>query len=243
MLYSQEFTEFVRNGVDNYYVGIGNPNAPMLFIGKESHFSPEDKNGLDIYKSNASKWLFRIENNEEDCYHYDVDICHPLRKSWGRNTWSKYQLLSNQICQVTPQKFFVNFLHNVFTTEINDSPSPNTSNADKTGLSKRKELFKSSSFIQKFPIVVLACSDYIDNVNANEINDIFGVKYDGTGKGENRYSKGNWFFTHHSPNGRKLVIHTRQLSANVEGKMLEDMGNVIKVHLEHLSLKCHCPKI
>ena len=243
MLYSQEFTAFVRNGVDDYYVGIGNPNAPILFVGKESYFSPDSVKEMEEYKSNAKTWLDRIDRNVEDIYEYPVDENHVLRKGWGKNTWSKYQLLSNQICQVTPQRFFVNFLHNVFTTEINDSPSPNTSNADKTGLSKRKELFKSSSFIQKFPLVVLACSDYIDNVNANEINDIFGVQYDGPEKGENRYSKGNWFFTHHSADGRKLVIHTRQLSANVNGKMLDDMGNVIRVHLEHLSLKCRIPKI
>lgn len=235
MLYSKEFVEIVKNGVGNYYIGIGNPDANILIVGKEPYHDPNDPNALVDHKLNAQLWMDRIEKNLPDVMEYSVTDKHPLRKNWGRNTWSKYQQLYDYIYGCKTEKFYVNFLKNVFTTEINDSPSPKTSTADKKGLSHRKELFKKSAFIQKFPVVVLACSDYIDNVNAKEINEIFGVAYDGNEKGKHLYSAGNWFYTHHDSTGQKLVIHTRQLSANVDSKMLEDMGEVIREHLKQHS--------
>ncbi|PKP47264.1 MAG: hypothetical protein CVT94_11985 [Bacteroidetes bacterium HGW-Bacteroidetes-11] len=248
MLYSKEFVEIVKNGVGNYYIGIGNPDANILIVGKESAISDDKIDDKISYRNNASDWDKHIEDNTCQTLSYLVhkkgdknldneifDKDHPLFKGWGRNTWSKYQQLYDFINGYKTQKFYVNFLKNVFTTEINDSPSPKTSSANKKGLSQRKELFKNSAFIQKFPVVVLACSDYIDNVNAKEINEIFGVTYDGDEKGKHLYSSGNWFYTHHDSTGQKLVIHTRQLSANVDGKMLEDMGKVIREHLKQHS--------
>jgi hypothetical protein len=243
MLYKESFKKFAKNGVDHYYVGTGNPNAPILIVGKESHISPDDEKGMNDYKSNAEKWVKRIEENVPDRYEYPVCEKHDLRKGWGKNTWSKYQQLSDIICNVTSEKFYVNFLHNVFTTEINDSPSRNSVTANKDSLILRKELFKKEDFIKQFPIVVLACSNYIKNEPNNfEINDIFDVQYDGDKNGKHLYSRGNWFYTHHDNSDKKLVIHTRQLSSNVDNKMLEDMGIIIREHLKKLSLSCYVAK-
>lgn len=46
----------------------------------------------------------------------------------------------------------------------------------------------------------------------------------------------NWFFTHFNNDKTKLVIHTRQLSANVKTDLLKDMGKVIREHLKNLKL-------
>jgi hypothetical protein len=74
----------------------------------------------------------------------------------GKNTWSKYQRLSDYIWEKESQKFKVDFLKYAFTTEINDSPELNTSNADKSSLNTRKKSYKESDFIQNFPVIVIA---------------------------------------------------------------------------------------
>ena len=57
--------------------------------------------------------------------------------------------------------YYIDFLRYTFTIEINDAPNKNIANADKSSLNKRKMLFKNSGFIQNFPVVILACSNYI----------------------------------------------------------------------------------
>lgn len=111
---------------------------------------------------------------------------------------------------------------------MNDSPSEKTAFANKDSINDRKLLFKNSSFIQSFKVVVLACSDYFTNNDSiREIDDTFGVSYIGDKKGKYYYSKGNWFFIHKNLEESKIVIHTRQLSTNVNNQLLQDMGNVI----------------
>ncbi|WP_303012538.1 hypothetical protein [uncultured Bacteroides sp.] len=81
-------------------------------------------------------------------------------------------------------------------------------------------------------MIVLAHSNYIqNNDNIREIDDIFGVTYDGDDVGKFWFNKGNWFYTHHDISGSKFVIHTRQLSANVRNELLEEMTRIIKKHL------------
>jgi hypothetical protein len=232
MNYTNEFIEFVKQGVGNYFVGTGNPNTKILIIGKESAISPNDEIGLKWYKENASTWMGHITNNSCECLEYKVDEQSPLKKGWGKNTWSKYQKLADYIFERKSNSFEVNFLKYAFTTEINDSPNKNTSNADKSNLNERKKLLKNSEFIQSFPVVILACSDYIiNNDEIREIDEIFSVTYDGDEEGKHFFSKGNWFFSHHNKNQSKLVIHTRQLSADVKNEMLQKMALIIRKHL------------
>lgn len=81
-------------------------------------------------------------------------------------------------------------------------------------------------------MIILACSNYIqNNDNIREIDNIFGVTYDGDDVGKFWFNKSNWFYTHHDTSGRKLVIHTRQLSADVKNELLEEMARIIKKHL------------
>lgn len=237
-MYSESFKCFVCKGVDKYFIGTGNPNAPILFIGKESAISSKNSIGINWYSKNARDWQTHILNNTCETLEYDVDETHVLRKGWGKNTWSKYQRLSDYIWEKESLKFKVDFLKLAFTTEINDSPELNTLNADKSSLNHRKKLFKESDFIQNFPVIVLACSNYITNNNElREIDDIFQVTYDGDNVGKYWYSKGNWFFTHHNSDCSKLVIHTRQLSADVKDDLLKDMSVIIREHLEKIGRK------
>lgn len=193
--YKNEFKSFVDKCVANkYLVGTGNPNSKILLIGKEAAISKEDKNGRNWYKNNAENWKNHIDSGTSECFIYNVDEKHDLRKGWGRNTWSKYQKLKDLIFKEKPKKFRVDFLEKCFTTEINDAPSKNTATADKKGLNERKKLFKNSAFIQQFPVIVLACSNYITNYGEiREIDDIFGVTYDGDNTGKYVFTKQNCF--------------------------------------------------
>ena len=232
-MYSNDFKNFVNDGVtNNYFIGTGNPNAQILIIGKESAIYPADFEAIKLYNSNASDWKNHIEKNTCEVLEYPVDKNNKLYKNWGKNTWSKYQKLNDFIFDKQIKSYYVDFLKTVFTTEINDSPNKSTTGADKSELNTRKRLFKKSNFIQQFPVIVLACSDYFqNNDNIREIDNVFNVKYDGNEKGRFIFNKGNWFFTHHNKNNSKLVIHTRQLSADIKNEMLEKMGRIIKQHL------------
>lgn len=234
-MYSREFKEFVKNGQSSpYYVGTGNPNANILFIGKESAISDDNIESKKWYHKNASDWGKHIADNTCEILSYPITEDHEFRKekSWGKNTWSKYQKLTNHIFNKEEKPYHVDFLVNVFTTEINDCPSKNTSTANKNKLNERKLLFKESDFIQNFPVIVLACSNYIRNNNeVREIDEMFNVEYS-DGK---TYTKTNWFFSHYNDDNTKLVIHTRQLSANVKPILSKDMGEVIREHLKRLS--------
>ena len=237
-MYSKEFIKYVKNGVDNYYVGSGNPNANILFIGKESAISEKNLEGKRWYANNAKDWENHIEHGTYEILNYPIPKDHIFRKekSWGKNTWSKYQKLSNCIFNKEEKPYHIDFLENVFTTEINDSPNKHTNTANKSYLNERKLLFKEADFIQNFPVVVLACSDYVkNNEDIREIEDIFGVKF--KEEYENKvYTKTNWFYSHYNEEKTKLVIHTRQLSANVKPELLIDMGKVIRNQLISLKL-------
>ena len=54
--------------------------------------------------------------------------------------------------------------------------------------------------------------------------------------GKHHYDACNWFFTHHSADGKRLVIHTRQLSNSVKPELLEDMRKEINVHLDKIKV-------
>lgn len=237
-MYSEEFKDYVNNGINKYFIGTGNPNAKILFIGKESAISEDDTESIRKYNSNASDWSVHIKNSTCEVLSYPVDKEHIFRikKSWGKNTWSKYQKLSDYIFNKEEKPYHIDFLEEVFTTELNDAPSKNTSSANKGSLNERKELLRRSTHIQSFPVVILACSNYIkNNDEVREIDKMFGVNYKDEYE-KKVYSKTNWFYSHYNEDKKKLVIHTRQLSSNVTPELLKDMGVLIRKHLIHLGL-------
>ena len=78
-----------------------------------------------------------------------------------------------------------------------------------------------------------------DKKNGYQINCTFGVEFDnepnndGSPIGEHKYSTGFWFYTHHSKDKQKLVIHTIQLS-QIQNEMINKMAEVIRDHLQSL---------
>lgn len=235
-MYSKEFKELVEKGVkEQFYIGIGNPNAKILFVGKEAAIDEFlDKNEIIDYSLNAKKWQVKINNNESEILSYSTSKNEKIRKSG--HTWRKYQTLQNFIFLKEKElDLRIDFLENVFTSEMSDKPSKRTKTAQnkiyfKEELEKRKKSFFTSDFIQQFPVIILACSEYIwnkDEGDSRQIDNIFFNNNKPTYEKVEVSEKQN-FWIHLNSNRTKLVIHTRQLSTNVMNNLLEEMGKVIR---------------
>lgn len=232
------------------YIGTGNPNSKILIVGKETATDIENKanrdelyvmfqkENLQDFNENAVKWDLNIKNNVElksipnwiggqdspltSNPMFPFKSLHPKELKEGQ-TWRKYQKLHDLIffndLSLTKVKE-IDFHNNFFLTEMNSSPSKFTKNANKSTIPNRKEFFKANDFFQNFPVIILACSNYI---SANEIENIFDVKFDkqyGVGK--------QLFWTHYNKEKTKLVIHTRQLSTNVSDNLLTEISNEVR---------------
>lgn len=159
----------------------------------------------------------------------------------AKKTWCNYQKLIENVYR--PKEFnpeLFDFEKYAFTTELNTifRPKAVLDDITKNNINKRLRFFKDSEFINSFPVIVLACNNFISN---NEkgffINETFGVEYDGESKGKHQEkTRGHWFYTHHSDNGEKLVIHTRQLSFLFDYSLLNHLAEEIKEHLIKLGL-------
>lgn len=221
-MYSKSFKDLIEESSDKTYIGRGNPNAKILLVGQE-YSKPNEKSEFE-----AKYWSEKIALNER------VYLTHKKEVGEG-HTWNKYQKLHDYIFEKAKTDEF-DFEELIFTTEMSEIPQKNNRNARKNPeflpkLLDRKRHFFKSNFIQDFPVIVLACSDYIkNNDEIREIDEIFGVHYKDEYE-KKIYTKSNWFFSHYNENKTKLIIHTRQLSGNVRSELLQDMGRVIRNHL------------
>ena len=113
-------------------------------------------------------------------------------------------------------------------------------NTFKNVLEERRKLFKDSKFIQSFPVTILACSNYIvNNDEDRQIDNTFDVTYDTYGEHRIISPKGKayHFWTHHSSDGKRLVVHTRQLSTDIPSNMIEKLAETINAHLINIENK------
>lgn len=234
--YNQKFNQLLDNIDDHEYVGLGNPNSNILFVGKEAAIDIQINDDFQ----NIKEKLKLIHGSKINWKSNNFDYSHnPTEFKNLSDTWQNYQQLYNNIFIEKKQNTSATFLKEVFTTEMSNLPAKTTDKAKKNPflkkeLEKRKENFFTAEFIQSFPVIVLACSDYIlNNDKKREIDYTFKVEFNGEFK---EYSKGNWFFNHYNTDETKIVIHTRQLSSNVNNDLLTDIGTKIREHLIKLNL-------
>ena len=215
------------------YIGLGNPFANILLIGQEPSGNEIARNIRDVktcFENKDLDKLYRQPKRDENGNRFSAG-----------HTWNKYQKLINLVynreCQ---ESDMTDFGEIAFVTDINNSVSKTkelTKDSAKVLESVRKRLllFQQSEFIQDFPVVVLACGDYIKNDDkTRQIDETFDVKF----VGENREVKSKSgkstfpFWLHYNDDKTRLVIHTRQLSGRIPNTLLEELAKVIKKHLE-----------
>ena len=236
MKYNKNFNDLVDNSIKhNQYVGLGYPNAKILFIGKEPGMLSESKitdgSAYSWKENDYSKRFFPKEENVKKHSH----------------TWQKYQKLHDQILngleiKTTPEKkdFEITFVENVFTTELSNLAAPTTNEAKQlhgfqTELEKRKEHFWNSEFIKNFPVILITASDnnYIETYQG-EVCALFEVDF----YEEINCGKSNKLWVHYSNNEKpKIVIHTRQLTNGASNKLFNEITKLIVDFINKESIK------
>ncbi|AUC84807.1 hypothetical protein CW731_05650 [Polaribacter sp. ALD11] len=237
MNYSKEFEELIENSIKkNQYVGLGNPNAKILFIGKEAGVPI----GTTITHGSANSWKEKTNDYSKRFVPVEKNVRN------HNHTWQKYEKVYNQIIakleKTKPKKedYEITFVENVFTTELSNLVAPTTNEAKqldgfKFELKKRKEHFWKSEFIQKFPIVLITATDnnYIETYEG-EVCELFNVEYDK--KIDCAKSDKMWIHYSKSKNP-KLVIHTRQLTNGASKELLDQISEVIADFINENSIK------
>ena len=221
---TKQFIQYLEDcKCKNEYVGLGNPFGKILIVGKEPSA-----------KGCAEKHIVENINYVSSCFENDnmQELYRQPRPKSAGHAWNKYQKLIDYVrgypC-TNPKE--TDFCMDVFTTEMNNTISPTTVAAEHKF---RIDTFKNSDFIRGFPVIILACSDYIHNIPGDwQINDTFGVEFDTHNGAHTNYPKGNWFYVHHSINDNKqrLLIHTRNLSRYCTNALLQNIAVEIKEHL------------
>lgn len=237
MNYSKEFKELIESSIiNNQYVGLGNPNSKILFIGKEAGVPI----GTTITHGSANSWKEKT-NDYSSRY---VPVEKNLRNL--NHTWQKYEKVFNQIIDKLeikkPKKedYEITFVESIFTTELSNLGAPTTNEAKqlddfKFQLQKRKEYFWKSDFIQKFPIVLITATDnnYIETYKG-EVCELFNVDF----FKRIDCAKSDKMWIHYSKSENpKLVIHTRQLTNGASNELLDKISEVITNFIKENSIK------
>ena len=239
MEYNKNFKELLETLPDSEYVGLGNPNSKILFIGKEAG----SEIGVEICHGNAKSW-----KNKEFDYSKRYIPSEPNMRNLN-HTWQRYQILYDKILSklniiIKTQKndkYEITFIENVLTTELSNLPARNTNEAKKqidftSELEKRKRVFFKSQFIEQFPIIVIFANDnkYIETYSG-EVCKLFKVKFD---KLHNYMGKDKiWIHFASAPeNSPKLLIHTRQLTNSISNDLIDNISEIIADFIQENSI-------
>src|SRR5690606_3367845 len=211
------------------FIGLGNPNSKILFIGKEAGINIEEEN----FHGSIKSWKSNNSNIYSQRYIPQESKFRNLNHTWQRYQKLYDEILSGlNIVNNKSDKYEINFVENVFTTELSNLHAPNTKLAKsqenfQSELRKRKELFFKSDFIKNFQIVIIFASDnnYIETY-PGEICELFEVKF------QNLYdpiSKDKiWIHSQQETSEKhKLVIHTRQLTNSITSELIPNISNII----------------
>jgi len=264
MNYSNEFKKVVDFSKDNkLFLGYGNPNGKILMIGKEHYFNHSIKeDSPEFYdeilkarelenRNNFTSWENNFENNFEPEWNpnqeFHCDNSNAFTAWWNQknvqdknsnggtsNTYLHYQKLYQNIFLDGKKEERINFQKEFFNTELNDLPAkkdfnlPQLNKFKREFIEKRQELFN-LPFFKTFPVVIVASGHYPSIYNF-DIEKIFKVTWD---KKTIPVGK-SWYNLHYSEDGKRLLIHTRQLSTSVSSELTKELSNVIKNFLEDL---------
>lgn len=224
MKHNENFEQLLNKLDETDYIGLGNPNSKILFIGKElaGELNSEIEHGCVKHWKSGNNYAIRYEPEGKTRNH--------------QGTWQRYQKLYDAITSKmgSPKsqnsEKEITFVEDVFTTEFSQLPAPvariATSHPEfNPQLERRKELFFYSDFIQEFQIVIIFSPDnkYIETY-PGEVEELFGVRFIEL---QHEIKAKIWINKGSTPTGKpKIVIHTYQL-ANYHGK-IDDF-------IEHLS--------
>lgn len=259
-IYNDSFKNLVQTNDQGLYIGKGNPNSKVLFVGKEAAIDKDEH--LDQFireiSNNANDWENNIKNNIEVNnvgnwfelnttfnplfpYKGQKNTIYTNTKKNGEkglggtsSTWFYYQKLIDNLYFENKQSNYLNFPEYSFLTELNEATANYSSEVDNTdrlaSISNRKP-FLSNEFYKSFPIVIVAAGHYIKDHNVN-LEKMFDVTYD-LEKGVISAQGKKFINVHYDniENPMRIVLHTNQLS-NVSNDLLEKICELVKPFLK-----------
>lgn len=222
--------ELLQTIPENQYIGLGNPNAKILFIGKEAGAEIE----TEMFHGSAKSWKEKEFNYSEKYVPKETKIRNL------NHTWQRYQklydcILSNLKLNAEDKKedkYEISFVENIFTTELSNLHAPNTKEAKKQErfseeLKLRKDVFFKSNFIKQFPIIIIFASDnkYIETY-PGEVCELFNVKFDNL---HDKNAKDKIWVHSETENDKnpRLIIHTRQLTNRITEELIPNLCDLI----------------
>jgi len=220
------------------YIGLGNPEAKMLFVGKEA--------GIDSNADNPHGWASSWLSGQNDYAKRYVPVKkHMLNRG---HTWQHYQLLYETIMTKLGHSvekkhpYEITFVEDVFTTELSNLHASRSHEAKQlaefaTNLKTRKDVFWKDPFIARFPIVLIFASDrnYIETT-PGEVCETFNVRFIET---KSIGSSRMWLHReHHDASSPRLLIHTRQLANGASNALIDAIASEVAAFLqEHPNLQ------
>jgi hypothetical protein len=233
--------ENLLNEIDEkQYIGLGNPNAKILFIGKEA--GTEIK--TEIFHGGVKSW-------KEKEFDYSKRYIPEDKKFRNLNhTWQKYQKLYDCIISKLDietefekqDKYEISFIEKVFTSELSNLHAPNTKVAKaqenfEKELKIRKDEYFESDFIKQFPIIIIFASDrkYIETYSG-EVCKLFNVKFD---KLHSENAKDKIWIHSEIENGKnpRLLIHTRQLTNRITKELIPNICELVVEFIKQNSIE------
>lgn len=259
MTYNNDFIELVNkasvksdefykkeeniNEANPYYIGFGNPNAKILFIGKEKGFDQSNKYQLKTESiDNVQQWKFLVENKVLDTnYQFKIELpnidkanfYNPLQPYKGAlkgkgqgQTWYYYNKLASLINNYPFEKEISQLCSNIFMTELNYQPSkisPGKKNLENE-LDLRVNFLKENIFYQNFKVIILAFGNYIEE---DKIREMFGNNIELISIDDNLKLNQRLLVFKDSIK-KRLIINTRQLSNQFPKQYLENIADITR---------------
>ncbi|MFK7978443.1 MAG: hypothetical protein AB8G86_00555 [Saprospiraceae bacterium] len=164
-----------------FFIGYGNPNANILFLGKEKAFQIDNPNRLYLKESinNILQWKNIVNGTKQN--ELDFNPVFP-RKAFPNlkrsHTWAKYATLLQGIIDNSKVSFDElihienSFFSKCFLTELNYKPSPKGKSIRKIRndiFFKKRENFLCKIIIPKFDTIIIGAWSYFSNQDSNQL--------------------------------------------------------------------------
>ncbi|MHC5310993.1 hypothetical protein ACYSNM_13190 [Myroides sp. LJL116] len=261
MIYSK-LKNLINNNPQNLYIGKGNPDSSILFIGKEAAINQitNKEAYLREVKNNNDQWIKNISDQitQEDVANWspnyleeDYNPLYPykgqLNKIESRNkqrdiirgeggsssTWCKYQKIIDSIFNCNKKSDYINFHEKAFITEFSDESAQYSKDTNKKN--RQQSLTQRQEFLRDdfYQSFPVVIIAAGHYVRDHKIN----IEKIFNVKYQKMISIGktNYINIHFDDleNPKKLVIHTNQLSMGVSRDLIEELAKQITQFMSH----------
>ncbi|WP_026725752.1 hypothetical protein [Flavobacterium sasangense] len=169
--------KYLHNLANPFYIGFGNPESDILFIGKEKAFNIIN-NPESFLNESINNLLHWEKSNEKDEFSFNPKNPYMFYKTKykhkikGGETWGFYKNMTQKIVSKNENNIELKddtFFNYCFTTEINHIPSKKTSNEKL--INQRLDFLQKEDFFKSFKHVIIGAKG---SVSKEEIKHIFG---------------------------------------------------------------------